>query len=64
MKLKITYDKINDNYCFNYNDGALKVFNLLNTFEELNIQARMSCSTCERLLIDCSCNDKLIEIEV
>lgn len=65
MKLKITYDNAKDKFYFNYDDGTLETFyGLYAAIEELNIQTRLSYSTCEQLLIKCSFNNEIIKIEV
>lgn len=65
MKLKITFDKTKDKFYFDYDDGTLETFyGLYAATEELNIQTRLSYSTCEQLLIKCSFYDEVIEIEV
>lgn len=65
MKLKISYDNAKDKFYFDYDDGTLETFyGLYAATEELNIQTRLSYSTCEQLLINLSCNNEPFEIEV
>ena len=65
MKLKITYDDAKDKFYFDYADGTLETFyGLYAAIENLQIQTRMSYSTCEQLLIKCSYYNEIIEIEV
>lgn len=67
MKLKITYDKAKDKFYFDYDDGTLETFyGLYAANENLNIiQRHLSYATCEKLLIQLSCNViPLLEIEV
>lgn len=65
MKLKITYDNAKGKFYFDYDNETLKTFyGLYAAAEELNIQTHLSYSTCEQLLINLSCNNQPLEIEV
>lgn len=70
MKLKISYDKINNFFCFDYSNGILKQYKLYAAIEALNeiISQRTLCYANSRTLVTNYINNvfngNIIKIEV